>query len=399
MSIFIQQGYGMMQMNNDLANDISNMGVILSPRALNKNQSIDRLKQHAEELRNKGVKILFDPQFYVPRTNLDKLLKFPYFNDVGDYSTVYFKSQDSKKFITNVIKYQTDVINVDEIIIPNIYTNSLNTSWYDLTSLFVEEAIKLTEKTKYLTIPLGSDVVNNKDEFDYLISCLSQYDIDGFYFVINNPKGNFVADEVFLYNLFDALISLNLSGKKVIIGYSNQQALIYAAAGVTSIASGNYRNVRSFDPDIFFLDESDDIKRRGIWYYDANTLSEFRPQQITLLHNRKIAVKFGPTCKYCEPLILNPELSTTWKEPESFKHYLFELNRQWNNLMMVPVSERINSIIALLEQVKISILEFKDLGIRIGEREFDENTIDASLSALQAIKHDRSIDFKQLRDL
>ncbi|MEJ9279420.1 hypothetical protein [Ureibacillus thermosphaericus] len=399
MSILIQQGYGMMQMNKDLASDIPDLGVILSPRALNKNHSIERLKQHALELQRKGVKILFDPQFYNPRTNLDKLLKFPYFEDIGNYNTVYFKSQDSKKFIKNVIKYQIDVINVDEIIIPNVYTNSINTNWYDLTKMFVDESIELTEKSKYLTIPIGSEVVKNKDDFDYLISCLSQYDVEGYYFVIKPPKGNFVTDEQYLYNLLDGFISLNLAGKKVILGYSNQQGLIFAAAGITKIASGNYRNVRTFDPEIFYSEENDDIKRRGVWYYDGNTLSEFKPQQITFAHNRKINANFGPICKYCKPLLTNPDLATSWKEPESFKHYLYELNRQWNDLLKVPIKKRIDAVIALLDLAKSNLLNLKKLGIRVGEREFDENTIDASLSALEAIKYDRNMELKNLVDL
>lgn len=400
MSILIQQGYGMMQMNNDLAKEISDLGVILSPRALNKNQSIDRLKIHADELRSKGVKILFDPQFYVPRTNLDKLLKFPYFDNVGDYNTVYFKSHDSKRFIENVINYQLDFINVDEVIIPNIYSNSLDTGWHDLTKMFAEESVQLTEKTKYLTISIGTDVVKNKMEFDYLISCLSQYEVEGYYFVIKPPSGNFVSDDQYLYNLLDAFISLNLAGKKVILGYTNQQALIFAAAGVSKIASGNYRNVRAFDPEIFYLDENDEeIRRKAVWYFDGNTLSEFRPQQMTLIHNRGIKANFGPVCKYCEQLIMNPQIATSWREPESFKHYLFELNRQWNSLMTVPVTQRINAVIALLEKVKVSLLELKDLGVRIGDREFDENIIEVSLSVLEAIKHDRNIELINLRDL
>lgn len=399
MSILIQQGNGMLQMNNDLAHDISNLGVILSPRALNKNHAIDRLKQHADELRNKGVKILFDPQFYVPRTNLDKLLKFPYFDNVGDYNTVYFKSQDSKKFIENVINYQIDIINVDEVIIPNVYSNSLDSNWHDLTKLFAEESVKITEKTKYLTIPIGADVVNNKAEFDYLVSCLSQYGVEGYYFVIKPPNGNFVADEQYLYNLLDAFISLNLAGKKIILGYTNQQSLIFAAAGVSKIASGNFRNVRSFDPENFYADENEeDFKRRGVWYYDGNTLSELRPQQITMAYNRRIKANFGPTCKYCEPLIMNPQMAASWKEPQSFKHYLYELNRQWNDLMTVPVTQRIDTVIALLEQAKVNLLQLKKFGVRVVDREFGENVIEASLAALEAIKHDRLMEITALID-
>ncbi|MCY7830902.1 hypothetical protein MOD54_08520 [Bacillus spizizenii] len=399
MTFFLQQGYGMMGMNKELSEKIDNLGVILSPRALQKNSNIERIEQHAKELKHKNVKVLFDPQFYVPRTNLEKIIKFPYFNNL-DYSTVEFSTGYAASFSRNVVNYQLEKLNVDEIIIPNIYTNSITEDWYSMLEYFIEGALaQSNNKIKYLSIPLGPDVIINDVAFDELISRLIQYEVDGYYFVFKSPKGFLIDDENYLYSLLDAFISLNLANKKVLIGYANQQNLIFGAAGVTSIASGNFRNVRSFDPVIFFDDDDNvDTRRRGKWYYDGNTMSEYKVQQLILAYRRDLKDHFGPSCQYCEHLLENPT-TALWKESDAFKHYLFEINKQWTFIKQLKPSERIDRIINMLESVDEKINFFHEKGFGVGTRAFDRDVLESSINALYAIKSDRNFDIKQLKDL
>ncbi|MGG0451678.1 hypothetical protein ABEY82_14985 [Priestia megaterium] len=401
MSFYLQQGYGMMGINKEFADKVDNLGVILSPRSLQKNTKIENLEKHAHQLKKKNVKIMFDPQFYVPRTNMEKILKFPYFKDL-EYSTVDFNSTYAKQFCKNVLDYQIQNLNVDELIIPNIFTNSPTDDWFNIQEYLIEGALESGYSFgKYLTLSLGPDFVKNKESFDELISRCTLYDVEGYYIVLKSPKDYLIDDEEYLYSLLDAFISLNLSGKKVILGYSNQQCLIYGAAGVTSIASGNFRNVRSFDPEIFFDDdESEDIKRKGIWYYDGNTFSEFKIPQLSLAYRRGLREYFGPHCDYCSNLLKseNPA-NVPWKEGEAFKHYLFELRNQWISTQNIKVNERIDYIIKLLENVEETIITLKDSGFRLGSRAFDDKVISSSLNALYAIKSDRKYDLQQLKDL
>lgn len=398
MGFLLQQGYGMMGINKELSTKTENIGVILSPRALQKNSDVDRLEKHAQQLREKNVKLLFDPQFYVPRTNLEKIIKFPYFQNL-DYSTTEFSSGFAKIFCQNVIKYQIENLGVDELIIPNVYTNSITNEWYDISEALIEGAISSeSQKAMYLSIPLGPDVIKNKDSFDELISRLTQYEVDGYYFVLKSPKEFLIDDEDYLYSLMDAFISLNLANKKVIIGYANQQDLIFASCGVTNIASGNFRNVRTFDPSIFFDDDNDDgIKRRGTWYYDVNTLSEFKVQQLTLAYRRGLKDYFGPSCEYCESLLENPT-TALWGESEAFKHYLFEINRQWKAFKEVNPSQRITSVIGTLENASKKIASLNGNGFRLGPRAFDNEIMESSLNALYAIRADRNNDIQHLTD-
>ena len=289
---------------------------------------------------------------------------------------------------------------VDEVIIPNVYTNSITQDWYNICESLLEGAINEgTQKIKYLSIPLGPDVIKNSESFDELISRLTQYEVDGYYFVLKSPRGFLVDDESYLYSIMDAFISLNLANKKVIIGYANQQDLILGATGVSQIASGNFRNVRSFDPDIFFDDDdNDEARRRGTWYYDANTLSEYKAQQLTLAYRRGLSEYFGPSCEYCGNLLENPT-TALWGESAAFKHYLFEINRQWESIKEIRPSDRMKKVISNLENVYERISSLEENGFRLGNRAFDKEILDSSLNALNAINSDRSYDIQQLKDM
>lgn len=402
MSFYLQQGYGMAKINEEFSKKFENdLGVILAPRALQVSTDISKLENQSKQLKKYGTRILFDPQFYVPSTNLEKIIKFPYFRDFT-FQTIEFNNKHAAKFCDDVINYQVDRMLVDDIILPNRYINAVTAEWLEMQERFIESAVNLkANKKAYLTLALGPDVILNQDAFDELIGNCVNYDVDGFYIVLKSPNDLYLIDnEDYIYSLLDAFLSLRLAGKEIILGYANQQAIIYSAVGVNFIASGNFRNVRSFDPDIFAEvddNEEDEILRRGTWYYDGNSLSEFKKEQLSLAYRRNIKV-FGPICEYCDPLLnsSNPAL-VLWKEPSAFKHYLFELRRQWNSLMSTQANQRIDAVMKVLEDTSIHNASLKEQGFKLGVRGFNEKIMDSTLSALIAIKKDRGLDISLLK--
>src|SRR4029077_2419250 len=132
------------------------------------------------------------------------------------------------------------------------------------------------DRTLYSTLAVGPDVVKNRHQMDTLLAEALNYPVGGIYVLLRPPNDSFlIADEDYLYAVLDGLLSFREAGKRVIIGYANQQVLLLGAVGVEDIASGNFRNVRSFNPEIFDVQPEDD-RQRALWYYDAGTLSEFR---------------------------------------------------------------------------------------------------------------------------
>ncbi|MTB35393.1 hypothetical protein [Streptococcus uberis] len=396
MRMLLQQGYGMMSLNLEFVNKYDDIGFILSPRALQSGQEPKRLKEHANQIKKQGGKILFDPQFYQPRTNLDKILTFPYFNGLN-YETATFTGDSAKIFSQNVVKFQKDILEVDEFIIPGIYTNNFSESWINQQEDLLAGALSSDiDGTFYQTISIGSDFVLD-ERFGDFVGQLTIADVDGYYLTFKRPTTEYsVSDTVYLYNLLDAILSLKLSGKKVIIGYANPQDLIFSAVGLDGIASGNYQNVRGFNPEIFFA--SNEFKRKSVWFYDNNTFSEFRPEQLSLPQKRNKLQLFEPYNEYTKDFLnANPISNYPWTESNNFKNYLYNMYKNCKDINQNK--DRFSYVESMFSEKEKNLNILLKSGIREGNRTFSLASFDSSLSALSAIKNDRADDISELESL
>jgi len=382
---YLQQGHGMMDLNREFLQKNEGSGVILSPR----NCTREQIERHSKEIHQRKGKVLFDPQFYEPRTSLEKILDYPYWGN-NDFNTVEFTEKGAKELCEGVIDFQINTLNVEKVLLPGRYSNSVSEDWLEMQYMFADTANQLGIKAPvFSTISIGPDILLNKENLDKIVNEIISYPVDGVYLVLRHPKNQYlVTNDLYLYNLLSSLLSISLSGKEVILGYSNQQYLFYAGAGVSGIATGNFRNVRSFDPENFDSQEPKVIQR-ATWYYDADTLSEFRAETIGLAYQRGLRGTFGPMCEYCKSLLEadNP-VSVPWGEPSAFRHYLTEMNRQWLEFSNIPLSERLDSTIKILEESNNRLLKLVEQGLRLGERSFMD-VVDPTLNALTAFKADR----------
>ncbi|PRX72993.1 hypothetical protein B0G52_10484 [Cohnella sp. SGD-V74] len=391
-SFYLQQGHGMLSMNKEFVENNPTAGVIMSPR----NCTREQIERHSSELHERNVAVLFDPQFYQPRTERENILNYPYWNDLN-FETVDFATRGATELCRGVVTYQLEQLNVSEIILPGRFSNVVSEDWLDTQYAFADTASSMhTGRLIYSTVAIGPDVVRDRNAFDRLLNEVVSYPVAGIYFIVQSPRDFLVNDELFLYNILDGLLSIRLSNKKVLLGYANQQSLIYGTAGVTGFATGNFRNVRSFNPDTFDVQEQSD-RQRATWYYDGNTLSEFRPQTLGLAYQRGISGRFGPVTEFSSSLIeaANPAI-VPWGEPLAFRHYLTVINRQWSEMLNVPGSQRLNYVIGLIEHVGEQLAQLERDGVRLGDRSFKQ-IVELTLNALMSFKADRQHDIDLLR--
>ena len=388
----------MMSLNKEFAEKFDDLNVIMGPRAMNKGTDVERLERHARTLKEKGVSVLFDPQFYVPDSKLKKIKKYPYFN-YKEYNPKDFNNNYAEDFLKSTIDYQLDKLDVNKLILPNIFINSITDDWYRMQEIFFNVILNDNINLEiYHTLALGPDIIKNKDVFDEMISKCINYPINGYYFVLKPPENSYlINDEEYIYSILDAFISLRNSDKDILLGFANQQSLIYASVGVNKIASGNYYNFRKFDPGTFMKDDRDTDPRRSDWYYDGNTLSEYKPQRLTLAYRRGLEKYFGPPSEYSKEFLESDRPSNyNWTTYNEFRHYLVTLRKQWLKFKLTPSKERIDKIIDFLEEKRSIMLELKDKNFKPGNKAFDEEIIDSNLSALEAIKYDRKYDILNL---
>lgn len=400
MKFYLQQGYGMMALNEECAQANENCGFILSPRSLNKRQSIDRISEHAKKLQKKGSEVLFDPQFYQPRTNLEKITQFPYFDDSA-FLTQDFVGDGAKKMALSAIKYQELDLNVDSYIIPGIYTNSIDEDWLEIFDNLLVGSLSSSynKKEYYQTISLGPDAVLSPNFDDFIGQCVLS-PVNGFYVVLKEPEDNYlIQDSLYLYRLLDAFLSLKLANKKVILGYANQQDLMFAGAGIDGLATGNYQNVRKFDPSIFIDSNEEDIKRKGKWYFDGKTLSEYKLQQLDLAFSRGLKDKFGPINDFNKILFEVDRPSTIaikWTEKLSFRNYFQYMEDMCRLIEKKEKNERMNMMYEFFKEIESHVNNLASAGFRHGTKGFSSEAFEATLDSMSSILSDREFDIKQL---
>jgi hypothetical protein len=392
MEFMLQQGWGMFGLDRDFINDRLASGVILSPRVY----TPDQIEQHAQDLRKRGAIVIFDPQFYDPHTDREKLLSFPYWDGL-EFDTSTFDNPMASEFCERVMCYQSRNLGVSEGVIPGRYTNSVNEEWLIMHHRFAETAAQLSLGIPiYSTVALGPDVIVSEENLSNVIDEVISYPVDGIYFIFRSPNDRFfISDEGILYNLLCALLSIRLSGKDIMIGYANQQSIIFGAAGVGRIASGNFRNTRQFNPEIFD-EQGESVMQRGIWYYHPRSLSDFRVEALRLAFRRGLRELFGPPCDYCRDLLEAPDPGIVrWGEREAFRHFLFELGRQWIGLDRISINDVISRLRSILGEARVSIQELRSRAFVLGERSF-EQSLSPTEGALEAFISDRQDDLQRL---
>lgn len=394
MRFYLQMGHGMMSMNLELIRnfeDIENSGVIAWSRTLTPYQA----ERHSEDVHKLGARFLFDPCFYMPNTTRQKILDFPYWNGV-DFDTTDFTGTAGSEFCQNVIDYQVNTLGVTEVLIPGRYADVKNDDWLEMHALFAQTAHEMSLGIPiYSTIALGSDAIRDLPSFEGILNEIVEYPVDGFYFLYRPPAHQYLtSDDLFIINLLTGFLSISLAGKDLLLGYANQQDLIFAAAGVESIATGNFRNVRSFAPEIFEEDDESEM-RRGTWYYDGDSFCEFKLPQLGLAYQRLgMSGSFGPLSAHCIDLLNSPNPATVrWPEPSAFKHFITILRDQWLAFDPVPRNERHNTVSDLIQSRKQNIQQYRSKGLMLTDRSAEAqtalNTYESALGSFLAIESQR----------
>jgi hypothetical protein len=391
MRFFLQMGYGMMAMNRELLARFDagqDLGVIMCPRAMNRGQE----ERHAREVLSAGATLLYDSCFYSPRTDRSEILEYPYWVGV-DYDTTDFAATQGAEFCKRVIDYQVGVLDVTEILLPGSYTNTVTDEWLEIQHTFAQAADDLgVDRPVYTTLALGPDVILNQAALNSVIDDVVTYPVSGIYLVYRPCKDEFLpTNSLFLVNLLSAFLSLTLADKDITLGYANQADLVFAAAGVRTIASGNYRNVRCFDPTIFEV-PTESIPSRKVWYYDGQTMGEYLPEQLGIAYQRfDMKGMFGPSTPYVEALLDAPNPAVVnLLEPDAFKHFLTALRDQWLRFRGLSPIQRLTAVENVYQEVDRNIGRFNAKRFALGRSFADSlSAIEDALTTYKALEAER----------
>ncbi|MBI0578616.1 hypothetical protein IEC97_14715 [Neobacillus cucumis] len=390
MELYMQFGWGMKNLVLDFANEWKSLNVILSPRDITPVQ----LEKWGKEFSKAGVSCLFDPQCYFPRSNHKRLSQYDYWNN--SMSTNLSSNENYETTLIRKIKHYNDLANSSKFIIPAIM-RKYDVDWLER---WRKDSFKLIEATKnvinnkkiLLTLALPSDLMcQSEDIIEKMIDTAGQYEVDGFYIIAEPPNGQYLVENpLWLSNVLQLCAGLKLLQKEVIYGYANQQMLCLSAAKIDAIASGTYLNVRKFSNK--FEEIESEIKRKSIWYYYPESLSEYKFSFLDVAYNAKVLDEMKPhgyKNTYIN-LIFSGVMpsTTTFNETLAFRHYLEALKEQATICTRGSFKETISANEILLETAERRIEYLERNGVYAQARSFKE-VVDVNRSAIQRLQKTR----------
>lgn len=390
MKLFLQFGHGMMEHCRYLIANWDEGTVIFSPVNMNESQ-IEKLSKDIIEL---SGSTLFDPQFFVPKTDHHNLVKHDYWPN--NFNTAEFKAGPPLTALLDKLMKINEIAKVSKVILPGLYCERVDDDWLAVQKAIIDEAQQaITHLPRIATICLSAESLRNEEQIEMLLNASEEWDVSGFYIVGEHPNGLYLLDDpIWLSNLLSLCAGLKQQSREVIVGYASHQLLCLACADVDAIAAGTWLNVRSFNKKKFLEPTEEEISRRVKWYYCPQTLSEYKLPFLDMAfkHNehKKFATprEYGST--YADVLFAGAQPSTTdYSEPQSFRHYLTCLRYQCNTARKDSFRETINHHRQMLDTAEVNIRTAHKAGVRGQNRDF-ETIIDVNRAAIDDFDRARS---------
>lgn len=399
MELYLQLGHGMQALAQELIKSWGSGNVIISPVNLQQ----DKLVAFSKKIHAAGGQVLFDPQMFYPKEGHLKLQAYDYWPVQG----VSITSGDGHAAINRELLRINNLINSTDIILPGIemaeeqFAYGLN--WMNSSASYFAQK---TDKPLLATLCLYPETIRNAAAIEALVEQLKAIPVSGYY-IIPHPSNNeyIVSDLSWVMGLLKLITCLKLAKKKVIVGYSNHQGLLYALANVDGIASGTYMNTRSFNPAKFKSPKDDDIKHKSTWYYLPTAFSEYKAALLDVAMQRGYLDAFYSHGEfqnpYSEMLFKGAQPSSTnYNETNSFKHYLHCLKVQCDMLSLDTYQETYDAYEFMLNTAENQMRDFKRRGMSGQNRDFAP-AVEANRVAMCANNEDYGLrlqlDWQQLR--
>lgn len=392
MELYLQLGHGMQSLSQELIKNWGKGTAIISP--VNMPQA--KLAPFAKKIQAVGGQVLFDPQMFYPKEGHVKLQAYDYWPSEGCSITTGAIHETINRELLRI----NNEIGTSQVILPGIETKE---DQFDYSLRWISDSVDYfkgkTDKDLLATLCLYPETIRNSASIESLTESLRLLPVSGYY-IIPHPSNNeyIVSDPLWVIGMMKLISCLKLSKRKVIVGYTNHQGLVYSLAHADAIASGTYMNTRSFVPGKFKSPKDDDIKHKSTWYYLPSAFTEYKAALLDVALQRDYLDSFVPQGEYknvYSEMLFNgaQPSSTNYNETNSFKHYLYCLRIQCGLLSKGSYEESYSAYEFMLNAAENQIKEFKKRGMTGQNRDFAP-AIEANRIAMCANDEDYGLRLK-----
>lgn len=340
--IFQQVGHNSNWNRDSLIEDNVGDGLIFSPVHQNKS-AIEKIESEIKE------KSFFDPQYYLPSSQKNKLQTYNFFPEViaQGFDTVDF-AQLANKSAQECLNFQLDQ-GFSRIVIPTRFFREMITDFqqrqeaYSVTP-FLEELNGIAyHPPVLLTLPLTSSMIMDEGYRRNILNWVTSHQrIDGVYlFVVDDRNTKQYMDSAQLIANLKFFEELRNADLELVIGYCNTEALLYLMISGCSVSLGSFENTRMFSIEKFM---KSDESRRGpkARIYLPGLLNWILFSEAKDIRNRfpKIWKQIHIPTKYSEKTF-EANVEPTFNQPDLYKHHFITMNQQASELLSYEnVAER-----------------------------------------------------------
>jgi hypothetical protein len=359
--VFHQVGHNFSWNIQSFTDDSCGDGLILSP--------VHQDPGSVEKLPSKiRAASMFDPQFYLPSSQKPKLKAYSFFPEtfVNGFNTIGFEAA-AKQAATECIDFQIHQ-GFQNIVIPVRYLDQMYSDFIEQHERFSVipflEALPKKDRPVCLTLALTSHMIQDEKFRNHVLNWVTKYpEIDLIYSIERETKQ--IQSSDFLSSALAFAKEISDTGLELIIGYQNTESLLFTLIENITVTFGTFENTRIFSIDKFLVTEEE---RRGPKprIYLPGLLNWVQFEQVKQIRSsaKKVWEKAYMPSKYSE-LVLDRKIDPYFNQPELYKHHLYCMQEQFNQLNEINTKERALLIGEWIKNANSLYSELEDIGLMI----------------------------------
>lgn len=362
--VFQQVGHNSVWNVQSFTDDNCGDGLILSPV----HQDPGSVEKLSKKVRAASM---FDPQFYLPSSQKPKLKAYSFFPEsiVNGFDTVGFEAA-AKQAAAECIAFQMQQ-GFQNVVIPVRYLDQMYSDFIDQHERFSVvpflEALPKIDKPLCLTLALTSHMIQDKKFRNDVLNWVTKYpEIDQIYLIysIERETKQIRSDE-FLISVLEFAAEIKDTGLELIVGYQNTESILFTVFDGITVTFGTFENTRIFSIDKFLvtLEERRGPKPR-IYLPGLLNWVQFDQAKQIRRHAKSVWDDVYQPSKYSEA-VLGRTVEPYFNQPELYKHHLYCMQAQFDQLKGVTPKERAEIIGGWITSAAGSYSKIEESGIII----------------------------------
>lgn len=360
--VFHQVGHNSSWNISSFTDDSCGDGLILSPV----HQDPGSVEKLPKAIRASSM---FDPQFYLPSSQKPKLKAYSFFPEtfVNGFTTTSFEAA-AKQAATECVKFQINQ-EFKNIVIPVRYLDQMFTDFIEQHERFSVipflEALSGVDRPICLTLALTSHMIQDEKFRNHVLNWVTKYpEIDQIYLIYSvERETKQIKSADFLSSALSFAQEISDTGLELIIGYQNTESLLFTLIDNITVTYGTFENTRIFSIDKFLVS---DEERRGpkprIYLPGLLNWVQFDQAKQIQINAKKIWGNIYHPSKYADA-VLARKVAPYFNQPELYKHHLYCMQWQFNQLNLITPTERAKLLTEWIKNAASFYAELENIGI------------------------------------